>query len=100
VTVLLKPTGSLVAVRDKNAITFDKDIPIPPAGGRARRGPYLAVQRAMERMAVETESFVSPLPMKATLSIAKSVRLATKKQFAARTLIENGETVVRVWRIE
>lgn len=94
---MIKPTGTRLS--DINKIVINKNVPIPLAHGRARRGPYLAVQLALETMAVG-DSFISPIDGKATLSICKSVKVHTKRRFVTRTLSEDDAPVVRVWRIE
>lgn len=98
-SVLLKPTGTLVTARPRDEIKLERGIPVPLAGGRPRQGPHLAVQRAMEAMDIE-ESFISPLDSKATLAIAKTVRLRTGRRFATRTMTEHGVAIVRVWRLK
>lgn len=97
-TVLLRPTGTFVTQKTTH-IEIERGVPIPIAHGRPRRGPHLAVQLAMANMEIN-ESFVSPLDSKATLSIAKGVRLSMGRKFATRTVVEDGKSVVRVWRIK
>lgn len=93
-----RPTGTFVTQKTER-ITIERNVPIPIAHGRPRRGPHLAVQLAMEKMEIG-ESFVSLLDSKATLSIAKGVRLSMGRKFATRTVVEDDKSVVRVWRLK
>lgn len=96
-SVLLKPTGTVVRMT-KDDLVIERDVPLPGARGRPRRGPHLAVQRAMETMEVN-DSFVSPLGTKPTLAIAKTVRQQTGRGFATRSDFSIEPPTVRVWRV-
>lgn len=91
-----RPTGTIVRMT-KDDIVVEKDVPIPIAHGRPRKGPHLAVQRAMETMDIG-DSFVSPIDSKATLAVAKGVRIQTGRKFSTRSDFGTTPPTVRVWR--
>ena len=93
-----RPTGTIVRMT-KDDLVLEKDVPLPGARGRPRRGPHLAVQRAMETMEVN-DSFVSPLGTKPTLASAKPVRIQTGRRFATRSDFSVDPPTVRVWRVK
>lgn len=97
---MLRPTGTLVKpVAKKPLIQIDDNIPPPSPMGARRFGLVEAVHTTMQTMEVG-QSFVLPISRKTYLSMAKTMYAKTKKQFASRTVVEDDQTIVRVWRVE
>jgi hypothetical protein len=101
-------TGSLATLTPHPAvvastpcITIDKGIPIPTPRGRGRR--HSGMTLAMKTMDVG-DSFIYPADGRKTPPInvagrqARYVAASTGRKFVCRTVIENGQKVVRVWR--
>ncbi len=82
----------------KAAITIDNGVPLPPKQTRkSKEGVMLAI-RALE----VGQSFVMPpdgRPLRKTQNLASACARYCHGKFATRQVEENGQKVVRVWRV-
>jgi hypothetical protein len=81
-------------------ITIDKGVPMPDGPGLASRSRY---PWALMEIG---DSFLVPINGRPLRAVRQSIRgnmslqhKRTSHRYACRTVVENGERVVRVWRV-